>query len=313
MQNASDRPTAGRQPVSNIGRRRVFGIGTVMLGSVTVLWLGAASVLSRGIRYPAFLDRNRTDVYGTNVPEPVRGLNASPPAFIAGKREYAVLIVPPAGGKRSALMPYANFLSAAGFPVMMLDSDDDATRGTDWGWSERKAVAAAASDLRAKGFTKIAALGISEGAAAAIFAQSESATSAGPFIAIVADSSYANLDTTLRRSPSIANLNPAFQRTVLAEAGLWLGRFPALISPAAAAAKVHCPLMIIQNRGDQLTTIADADAIRAHAPQSTIWITQSSGHANAIYESPDEYKARVLGFLESIDDANKAAAHTLVR
>ena len=115
---------------------------------------------------------------------------------------------------------------------------------------KRKFALATARTLMDDGFTKIAALGIAEGAAGAIMAQAEQPV----FTAIVADSSYANLERLFMRSPSMSRLNPAFLSTVMWEAQFWFGRKLDKISPETDAGKLgSCALLIIQNRDDQVT------------------------------------------------------------
>src|SRR5258708_8180364 len=160
-----------------------------------------------------------------------------------------------------------------------------------------KFALATARTLMDDGFEKIAALGISEGAAGAIMAQAEQPV----FTAIVADSSYANLRQLILRSPSISKLNPAFAATVFWEAQWWFGKPLSKISPADDAAKLReLPLLVIQNRGDKITPLADGKAILyAGGLNSEIWIAPSDGHGEAIYEAPAVYAGRGVRFLGS--------------
>ncbi len=139
---------------------------------------------------------------------------------------------------------------------------------------------------------------MSEGAAAILLAQAERPV----FSAIIADSAYRNLAAMFQRIPSIAGLNPAFSQTVIMEAGLFMGHSLWRIDPAKAARKLGpAALLVIQNRGDKIVTVADAEAIRDAAGRSSaeLWIVASDGHGDAIYEDPDAYAARVTGFLRA--------------
>src|SRR5205807_3373024 len=161
-----------------------------------------------------------------------------------------------------------------------------------------ESLEAATRWLRVRGATKVAALGASEGAAAAILADGNH-----HFLdAIIADSAYANLGAMLWRSPSIASLNPALQMTARWEVHLLLGSSPESISPANAAATIGCPLLIVQNSGDPLTPPRDGQLIFEKAPKglATVAMMKSAGHADAIFKAPDVYTARVLPFLEAI-------------
>ena len=184
-------------------------------------------------------------------------------------------------------------------------SSNNPIYGINWGMLKRKFALATARTLSADGFTKIAALGIGEGAAGAIMAQAEQPI----FTAVIADSSYANLEQMFMRSPSMSRLNPAFVETVMWEAQLWFGRPLNKISPATDAGSMgSCSLLIIQNRDDQMTPLADGQTILASAGfNARMWTVPSGGHGDAIFEDPKEYAARVIKFL---DESFEVAAPT---
>lgn len=316
--------SAAQAAVKKGGRRRKIVVGAILLGVPTLLWLIAACLVARSLMYPAFLYRGTgQEVFGEHVPEFQRGsvshiataLGVAPERLDAGvveedgirhrqvsvvgwyfpnKRREVVVIVPAAGATEDNLVPYVKFLLAAGYTVVANYSANNPDFGISWGLLKRKFALATARTLKADGFDKIAALGISEGAAGVIMAQAESPV----FSAVVADSPYANLSALFRRSPSIARLNPAFASTVLWEAQFWFGYPLDTISPEYDAADLDCPLLIIQNRGDKVTPIVDGQAIdRAAGVNSEIWIAPSDGHGDAIYEAPKEYASRVVKFL----------------
>jgi len=195
------------------------------------------------------------------------------------------------------MIPYVKFLLGAGYTVVAVYSANNPAYGINWGMLKRKFALATARTLRDDGFTRIAALGISEGAAGAIMAQAEQPV----FTAIVADSSYANLEQLFMRSPSMSRLNPAFLGTVMWEAQFWFGRKLDKIAPVVDAGNLGtCSLLIIQNRGDQVTPLADGDALLSSAGfNAQMWTTPSDGHGDAIYEDPKGYAARVLKFLDA--------------
>lgn len=308
MRNESIRPDSSAAP-----RRRVFGVGAAMLGTVAVLWLGAAAIIAHRLKYPPFLAAGNSDVYGAHVPVAAAAAAETPLTkfgaefreisiaggaggwLIPAKSAAAVLLVPPAGATRRAMLPYAEFLHAGGFAVLAVDSGDSIHSGTEWGLDRRGPIVAAAAWLKSQGFEKVAALGVAEGAAASIMAQAGHPV----FAAIVSDSSYASLGTMFRRIPSIAGLNPAFAATVMGGAWLWLGHDPDSIAPAKAAAHLGgASLLVIQNHGDQITPESDGKAIAdAAGPRAELWIAPSDGHGDAIFETPGPYAARVVEFL----------------
>jgi hypothetical protein len=306
--------------------RRIFGIGAILLGIPIVLWLGAAFFVARSLMYPEFLRRGGQDVFGQHVPAFKRGsvtdvgtaLGLDPERldcgvveedgfrhhqvsvvgwYFPGKRREVVVIVPAAGAPETAIIPYAKFLLGAGYTVVAAYSSNNPSYGINWGTLKRKFALATARTLMADGFTKIAVLGIGEGAAGAIMAQAQQPV----FTAIVADSSYANLEQLFMRSPSMSRLNPAFLRTVMWEARLWFGHPLDKISPATDAGNLGGgSLLIIQDRDDQMTPLSDGKAILDAAGfNAQMWTVPSDGHGDAIYEDPKGYAARVLKFLDA--------------
>ena len=289
-----------------------------MIGIAVMLWLGAATLVAYRLKYPPFLEEGQTDVYGPHVPGadalvpmdpraafgadfeavqiPMGGGRTVDGWMIPGKQQAAVLLVPPAGGTRRTMLPYAKFLHEAGYAVLAIDSGDTAATGTSWGWNDRMAVLSAGSELKRRGFKKIGALGVSEGAAEILMVQAAGAS----FAAIVADSAYGSLAAMFQHVPSIAGLNPALQQTVLWEAGLFLGHSVWKMNPAKAASeKGPAGILVIHNQGDKIVPVAEAQAISAAAGiRGELWIVPGDGHGDAIYEAPAEYASRVLKFLE---------------
>src|SRR5271155_5418772 len=317
--------------------RRIFGIGAILLGVPILLWIGAGFFVARSLRYPDFLRRGSEDTFGQHVPQFKRGsitdvaaaLGVEPERldcgvveedgiahhqvsvvgwYFPGKRRDVVVIVPPAGAPEVGMIPYVKFLLGAGYTVVAVYSANNPNFGINWGMLKRKFALATARTLKDDGFDKIAALGISEGAAGAIMAQAEQPV----FTAIVADSSYANLRQLFMRSPSMTSLNPAFVGTVMWEAQLWFGRPLDKISPATDAGNLGgCSLLIIQNRDDQMTPLTDGQALLASAGfNAQMWTVPSSGHGDAIYEDPAAYAARVIKFLDASFEIEPPAANS---
>jgi pimeloyl-ACP methyl ester carboxylesterase len=306
--------------------RRIFFTGAILLAVPLILWFGAAFLVARSLRYPDFLRRDSGDIFGQHVPPFQRGsitdigkaLGVEPERldcgmveedgighhkmsvvawYFPGKRREVVVIVPPAGAPETSMIPYVKFLLGAGYTVVPIYSANNPIYGINWGMLKRKFALATARTLLDKGFTRIAALGISEGAAGAIMAQAEQPV----FTAIVADSSYANLERLFLRSPSLSRMNPAFVSTIMWEARLWFGRALDKISPQTDAGSLgSCSLLIIQNRDDQVTPLADGKALLdADSYNAQMWTVPSGGHGDALYEFPAEYASRVIKFLDA--------------
>jgi pimeloyl-ACP methyl ester carboxylesterase len=296
-------------------------IPLALVGVGVALWFGAATFVTYRILHPPFLDGGYGDVFFATEKErasaplgidPLSCCNATfenlritddngisvDAWFVPGSLPSAVLLIPASGGSKRAMLPYLKFLHSVGLPVLLIDNSDFARGRAGWGWNDRGIVRGAAETLRQKGFSIVAALGVSEGAAAALIIQGETP---GLFKTIVADSSFANLGATLRSNPSLAGLNPAFLQTVTWELGRALGRSPDEISPASSSARIaSCALLIIQNEKDPLTPESDGRKIveaRIGDANRRLYIAPSEGHGDAIYRDPTNYQTTVLDFL----------------
>jgi pimeloyl-ACP methyl ester carboxylesterase len=299
--------------------RRAMLVPVALLAVAVVLWLGAATFVTYRIVHPPFLDGGYGDVIISEKARATAQLGIDPKSccdasfenlritdgsgvsvdawFVPGTLPSAVLLIPASGASRRAMLPDLKFLHSVGLPVLIVDNSDFARGRAAWGWGERGIVRSAAGTLRKKGYANIAALGVSEGAATALMVQAENLDL---FKAIVADSSFASLGAMLRHNPSLASLNPAFLQTVLWELGRVLGNSVNDISPAASASKLgECALLIIQNAKDPLTPDSDGRKILAARanPSSSIYLTPSEGHGDAIYLDPQTYQTTVLDFL----------------
>lgn len=311
----------------NLGRtnlrsrsRRALIVSLGMIGTAIALWIGASLFIAYQVSHPPFLGSADGNVFIASAAarETHAGIASDPKAecgadysnvkidyghgrsiagwLVPAQRGSAIVLLPAAGASRRAMLPYLKFLHAADFSVLMLDSPDYASGSVKWGWDGREVAAGAAEFLERKGYRRVAALGVSEGAAAFLMAQAEMPR----FTAIISDSSFADLRSMLRRSPSIGALNPAFLNMVMWELGLVIGRAPAGVSPLASVRKLgRCSLMVIQNRGDPIVPQASGKAIydNAIASDRELWLAPSNGHGDAIFEAPEQYSKRVLDFL----------------
>ena len=60
------------------------------------------------------------------------------------------------------------------------------------------------------------------------------------------------------------------------------------------------PVLIASGTSDTRTTLAEAQALFARAPNpKQLWAVPGAGHVDLEAYAPDEYRRRVLGFLES--------------
>jgi pimeloyl-ACP methyl ester carboxylesterase len=297
----------------------------LMVGIIAIIWIGSALLVARQLRFPVAYRRPLSNRQFAPLPASIRNPEefADPRGaarvdfqdvvierkdgaklrawFIEGPSRAPIILLHGLGGDRRQMLPYMKFLHQSGFPVLMIDSinsgqSDDLGNGTGYGWNERADVLAGEAKLHSMGFDQIGALGISQGAAEAILAQSEQ----HGLEAIVSDSSYSNLGRLLRRIPSITMMNPLFSRTVLWATRITLGRSVDEISPEQAASNLGgCALMVIQGREDQLVTLGDARAIFEAAGQpKELWIVDKATHTAALSIDPRGYAERVDKFFD---------------
>lgn len=304
-------------------------IPIALIAVAVVLWLGAAIFVTNHIIYPPFLEGGFGNViFESEQARAAVKLGVDPKSycdadfkdlkitddrgvsvdawFVPGTLRAAMLLIPASGASRRSMLPYLKFLHGGGMPVLMIDSSDFARGRAGWGWNERGIVRSAAASLH-KYYKNVGALGVSEGAVAALMAQAETRDL---FKVIIADSAFTSLGAMLRRNPSLDGLNPAFLQTVIWELGWRLGRNPDDISSLWAASRIgRCSLLVIQNAKDPLSRAEDAQklyAARTYPAPRGMFISPSQGHADAIYVDPQTYQQVVLDFLAQ--NLPKAAA-----
>jgi len=296
-------------------RRRLLLIAIGLFAPIILIWLAAATIVAHGLRFPPALPYSTSGPMSSGKPSvpdarPLSELlDASSDEVTleqTGQHRLRALLAPAMPAKSAVVLIYPNrvdqqslagyfkAIRAAGYPVLIIEYDDSRAR-SGFGWTERRDVVAAIAALRSRGVQKVAAVGISEGAAAALFAAAEGAR----LSAIVSDSSYAKLKALLARIPPMDSLNPLFDRTVARELGWMLGSAIERIAPAQAAAKVrNCGLMVINGADDPLVPPSDAREIFAAASgPRQLWIVPAAGHAAALAVQPELYRKRVGAFL----------------
>jgi len=310
-------------PLPGSIRRRLFAIALGLFAPIVLIWFLAATVVARGLQFPPALAFSTSGSAAPARPQvfdarPLRELveassdeitlrqdDAQPLRALltpAVPAKSAVIVVYPNCIDAEALVGYSRVLRSAGYAALIIDyasSPDQKnrpeSRGYGFGWRQRRDLLDAIAALRSRGVQTFAALGVSEGGAAALFASADGA----PIAAIISDSSYAELSTVLRRIPPLDSLNPIFDRTVLWEVGLMTGRAIDEVAPAKAAAKLDGrPLMVINGADDPLVPPADARKIFAAARgPKALWVAPHAGHAAALATDPDQYERRVGAFL----------------
>ncbi len=304
-------------------RRKLAVIAIGLFAPILLIWFAAATIVARGLQFPPALAYSTSGAVAAGKStardaRPLRELidtSSDEITLRQGDAHPLRALIAPAMPTRSAvvllypncidaqtLVAYYKVIRSAGYAALIIDYADsiapDKRRQLGrygFGWKERRDMLDAVAALRSRGVQTLAALGVSEGAATALFAGADGA----PLAAIISDSSYAELSGLLRRIPPLDSLNPLFGRTVLWELGLMQGRDVDEIAPAKAAAKLDGrPLRVINGADDPLVPPDDARKIFAAARRPReLWIAPGAGHAAALAVDPDQYTQRVSTFL----------------
>jgi pimeloyl-ACP methyl ester carboxylesterase len=217
----------------------------------------------------------------------------------------AVVLVHGFKTSRAEMLPWARFLHEAGYNVLLLD-----TRGS--GRSDGAVIglgAGEASDIRLAvevargefGTAKVAVLGISLGAGAAILAAADDPN----ITAVIADSAWTDQDLQLAR---LGFIDVAGQRIPLSPLGVpavnaMVGADVTKARPLAVVGRIAPrPILLIHSADDENATTPLAGAQKlydAAGRPKELWIAPRGGHVGAINAFPDEYRSRVLAFLAS--------------
>jgi pimeloyl-ACP methyl ester carboxylesterase len=217
----------------------------------------------------------------------------------------AVVLVHGFKSSREEMLPWARFLHDAGYNVLLFDTracgrSGGATVGL--GATEPRDISLAVELARDQfGTTQVAVLGISLGAGAAILA----AANDPRISAVVADSAWTDQDLQLSRLSflPLGPLRVPLPPYGIAAVNAIVGADVTKARPVDAIARIAPrPILLIHSADDDNTTtpVEGARALLAAAGEpKDLWIVPRGGHVGAINAFPDEYRTRVLAFLDS--------------
>lgn len=290
-------------------RRRLRVAVIVLLALALAAWAVAPAVRAVtlvGNRHT----RSAPDAHTASLPIEEVHFTATDGVHLAGWLAVAahdaptIILVHGFKGSRTAMLPWARFLFAAGYNVLLYDSRGC---GASAGWSiglgatEPRDVIGAArylaarSDLRVKQF---GALGVSLGAGEVLLAAAREPS----LVTVVADSAWTDEHAQLDRMGSLP-LGPLAVPALPYEPTLvdaLIGAHLADARPLNAIPHIAPrAVLLIASADDANTTtpLAGTHQLYAAAGQpKDEWIAPSGGHAGALFAHPVEYKARVLAF-----------------
>lgn len=224
---------------------------------------------------------------------------------IAAPNSPTIILVHGFKSTRASMLPWARYLYAAGYNVLLYDSrgcGESDGWGVGLGATEANDIIGAVRYLQGlPGLTnkRFGALGVSLGAGAVILAAAREPA----LLAVIADSPWADERPQLDRMASMP-LGPLAIPALPYEPALVDSLIGARLedaSPVSAAAQIAPrALLIITSADDANATTAPADQARifAAAVQPKLqWVAPSGGHAEAYFAHTTEYQARTISFI----------------
>lgn len=170
---------------------------------------------------------------------------------------------------------------------------------TTAGYKERLDILAAVEYIKSvKGLskTKIGAIGFSLSGASILMAKS------ADIKAIVADSTYANIDKMIEQIywifPGITKIPFVLLTQVYAR--LFLGIDTKDVSPTEAIKDIKSPVLLIHGNKDSQIPVENSKLIyeASNKSRTELWIVKDADHGQAFATNPNEYKKKVLGFFD---------------
>jgi fermentation-respiration switch protein FrsA (DUF1100 family) len=217
----------------------------------------------------------------------------------------AIVIVPGIDNNRlvsGIALGLAPGLLASGFDVLTFDLRGEGESGGDpitFGAHEHWDVLGAVQVVQAHGDRQVAVLGFSLGAASAILAAARSPD----IVAVVADSSFADLTDTLTRELEGSDHLPGpVAAYALALYRLMSGTDPGDVAPERLVAAIAPrPVLLIQGTADQTVPASDSDRLLAAAATATTerWLVAGGRHAESYFVDPQAYLSRVASFFSA--------------
>lgn len=163
------------------------------------------------------------------------------------------------------------------------------------GMLERRDVAAAVEFLRSRGLGPMALFGVSMGAAIAI-----QAAPGLPVAAVVADAAFAELHHPIgNRMRQVGYPLPELGSRAIVVAAALRTR-SRLLDPIAAVARIAPrALLLIAPKDDELISWRQSVRLfEAAGEPKELYVVEGAGHAEAYAAEPEEYRRRVLEFLD---------------
>ena len=235
---------------------------------------------------------------------PLSGWFVPPPGDLGDARGM-VVISHGYSGNRQKMLPYLDFLHAAGYAAFLFDFRAHGWSGgkmATFGHQEPLDLRAAldwAENHPVLGRLPLALLGESMGASVSLLLAADDLR----VRAVVADSPYSRFDAAVESHLQVAlgaaapYVTPHARRVGERVSGFRADE----IAPIDAVQKIAPrPVLLIHGTADRLVTVENSRRIHAAAPNNTtLWEVEGTAHVQSVYDAGAEYARRVVDFLEA--------------
>ena len=161
------------------------------------------------------------------------------------------------------------------------------------GAREVRDIDAAADYLKSRGFASAGAFGFSMGASSVLLSENPAIK------ARVLDAPYADLGSVLDHifAPWGAWRKPLIW-LMKAWSRLFMGVSVDTVNPAANAARLGTPLLLVHGDADTQVPLANSERIKQAAPAAELWVVKGAGHGENWYRAGAAYETRVTAFFD---------------
>ncbi len=223
--------------------------------------------------------------------------------YIPGSRPEAIILVHGLNTNRQVMLPTAELLAEAGYPLLLLDlrgHGQSEGKQLSYGYREAWDVQAGVDYLTARPeIKKVAALGSSLGGATV----TRAAALEPRLAALVIQSSYSSLPAAVEDGFDRFSLFPKwpFGPLIVALAENRVGLdIRAIDSTRDLATMSPRPVLIIHNASDKLFPLYHAQTMyQAAQPPKDLWVIESLAHADPALALKAVYQKRVVTFFDN--------------
>lgn len=227
----------------------------------------------------------------------------------ASKPQARVILLHGYNANKESMLPYAKLFYDNNYSVLMFDfrgAGESSGKYVSAGYFEKNDVISAVEFLKRQGELNnvpLYGLGISEGGAALVFAQ----TDIKEFDAIIVDSMYSSLHQNIANRVKVVYNLPKypFATSLTFFGGLVLGVNGFQIAPINYIGQLNTPILIIQGDSDESVSLVEASDLFSSAKEPKfLWIVKKAGHAQSFENEKSGYEQVVFNFLKSIESVD---------